>query len=52
MSEPRIEVRKIPQDRFGLFVNDVLIGDAKNQFDADHAVVMLRRALGVENVAN
>ena len=44
---PHIEV----QERDGLFwllVNGVAIGSSKNQFDADHVRVMLRKALRIE----
>ena len=44
---PKIEVRETDEKKFGLYVNGVLIGDSKNQFDADHAVIMLKKALDV-----
>jgi len=45
--KPKIEVRKTNDGKFGLYVNGVLIGDSKNQFDADHAVIMLKKALDI-----
>lgn len=40
-----IEVKQTESGRWGLYVNDILIGDAKSRFDADHAKVMLEKAL-------
>lgn len=40
-----IETKETDEKKWGLYVNGVLIGDSKNRFDADHAVVMLRKAL-------
>jgi len=42
-----IEVRQTENGRWGLFVNGILIGDAKARFDADHAKVMLEKALAL-----
>jgi hypothetical protein len=40
-----VEVQQTENGRWGLFVNGILIGDAKARFDADHAKVMLEKAL-------
>lgn len=40
-----IEIKETDEKKWGLYVNGILIGDARNKFDADHAVVMLRKAL-------
>lgn len=45
----KIEVKETPEKKWGLYINDILIGDSKNRFDADHAVVMTKKALGVED---
>lgn len=44
---PKIDVLPIAGSakEFGLYVNDILIGTSKHQFDADHAKVMLEKAL-------
>jgi hypothetical protein len=44
-----IEVKEVdpadPKTPWGLWVNGFLIGTSKNRFDADHAKVMLEKAL-------
>lgn len=42
-----IEVKETEEKKWGLYVNGILIGDAKNRFDADHAAVMLKKALAI-----
>lgn len=39
-----IEVRKT-DDKFGVYINGILIGTSKNQFDADHTKVILEREI-------
>lgn len=41
----RIEVAQIDVKSWGLYVNGILIGTSKARFDADHAKVMLEKAL-------
>lgn len=41
----QVETKKTPDDKWGLYVNDILIGDSKNRFDADFSVVQLKKAL-------
>jgi len=44
MKNPVIEV--LPTDKsWGLYVNGILIGTSKHRFDADHAKVILEKAL-------
>jgi hypothetical protein len=42
---PNIEVKQIDEKQWGMYVNGVLIGTSKGRFDADHAKVMLEKAL-------
>jgi hypothetical protein len=46
-----IEIKQIdpadPKTPWLLYVNGILIGTSKNRFDADHAKVMLEKALAV-----
>lgn len=42
-----IEVKETAEKKWGLCVNGIVIGDSKNRFDADHSVIMLKKALGV-----
>lgn len=44
----KIEVRETDDKKFGVYLDSVLIGDSKAQFDADHAAVMLRQAMAAE----
>lgn len=41
----KIEVKQIDPKQWGLWVNEILIGTSKARFDADHAKVMLEKAL-------
>lgn len=45
----KIEKRIINSKSFGMFVNNILIGTSPAQFDVDHAIVMLKKALGLES---
>jgi len=51
---PRVEVKLIEElphvglpPKWGLCVNGIIIAESKNRFDADHGVVMFKKALGV-----
>lgn len=39
-----IEVKPTEDGKFGLYVNDALIGTSKHQYDADFAAQVLRKA--------
>jgi hypothetical protein len=45
LNPPLIEVKQIDAKQWGLYVNGILIGTSKARFDADHAKVMLEKAL-------
>ena len=47
-----MEVKQTENGRWALLVNGILIGDSKARFDADHAKVMLEKALGIEPPPN
>ena len=47
----RIEVKQTPEGKWGLYINDILIGDSKNQFDASHSRRMMWMALEREKEA-
>lgn len=47
MTIPVIEVAQTPEKVWGLYVNKILIGTSKHRCDADHAKVMLEKALGM-----
>lgn len=47
-----IDVKQTENERWGLFINGILIGDSKSKFDADFAKQVILKQLAKDNEFN